>query len=402
MNFKEKIKNPNHKTILLILLGFTLIFFIGLLAKPVPFISIDSYSYLNYIQGTTEQIPNNTPVLGENIINILPNNEGIIQVILMIVAFLSSYILSRIGQAYEKNYGWLAGILIFVGLISSKLFFKLETDVFAIPLILASWYFLISYQKKINPSKFFDINLILSIIFLIASGLIWKFAIYFVPIFIVLSKGHIYYILAMAPGILYFNNFIGGLIPIAYTGFTNFTMENMIIIGILDVLAIAYVFSKKFRNPKLESVFWISLIMALINAKLSIIFFFVSCVSVSSSLYKFDEKKIKQIMILAIVFIGYVAYSAFTAIPTQETIQTIDKFDNINANGMDKKVNWGIGYFYNYHSENTTKHKGSFGNRIMDFNNTIALTFSGDEILNKYDCNTLYENGENYFVVECR
>src|SRR6056297_1769098 len=142
MDWKDYFKNPSNVKLLVIFIVITLLFITPMLFRALPFIGLDSYAYANYICGITEQVPSNTPIIGQFIMDILPCNIYVIYIILFIICLMTSWIFSKIGKKYNKEYGWLSGILIYLGLTSFSIFLKLETEVFALPFIALAWYFL--------------------------------------------------------------------------------------------------------------------------------------------------------------------------------------------------------------------------------------------------------------------
>lgn len=394
----KQLQFASNKKIILVMLVITILFFIGLFLKPVPFAGVDSYSYLNYLQGTTDTIPYNTPIVGEFIFSVLPINELALQIILLVVAWISAILMSKIGEHYNPKYGWLAGALIFLGLFSSKIFFKLETDVFAIPMILASIYFILRYNLK-HESYLFNRDIILSVIFIILAGLTWKFTIYFVPFLFLLSR-HIYYIILFLPALIYFNTFIGGLVPIIFTGLKNFVSEQIIVLGVFDIIFLALVFNKKYRPKEFDLMFWIAVILAILNLKLSIILFFISIMAISSKINFSSVKQVFAIAIFLVIIVGVMNYIVYNEVPNKENIKAINYFEELDEKGYKKEVNWNEGYFYTYLTGKPTEHYGGYGKRILDYHKKIALTFPEDIYLENFDCNTI-KKFEHDIIVKC-
>jgi len=399
MNIKEMLRNPSNHRILIILLVLTILFFIGLFIRTNPFLYYDSYSYANYVFGITPEIPINTPIIGEWIFNVLPESVRGIQIIMLGIMLASAYICSKIGELYEKDFGWLAGVFFFGALFTNTIFLKLETDLFAIPFLLSTWYLLKRYAM--NPTnKLFNPYLLMSGVTLIISGLIWKASIYLIPLFLIVSRYNIYYIIATAGILFVWKDFVYGLAPILFTGMKNFIRENLIIIGIVNIGILFWGMLKANRIKELEVAFWVYLLIALLNLKLSFIFFWIVALNCAYSFNK-QNYRVRYGTILSIVFIIIaLGFSYINAIPTNDLNDMIGVYQNTEIEGYTKEVNWDYGYFYTYLTKQDTNHYGGYSRRILNFENKIALTYPGDEILQDYNCEFL-EKKKEIAIVKC-
>lgn len=395
---KEMTKS--HINIAIAIFMLTLIFFSGLFFRDNPVLYNDSYAYLNYIQGTTEEMPANTPFIGGWIIDVLPASETMLQIILLFMMALSAFIFSSIGYLYNKEYGRIAGVLFFGAFLANTMFVKLETEIFAIPFLLITWYLLKKYSLLQNPSKLLNPYLLTSIITLFISGFIWKGSIYFLPLFLIISRYNLYYILGNGLVIFMFNEFIYKLAPIFFTGFSQFVRENLIIIGIANIGIISWGMFKKNRIKNLNVAFWIYFVIALLNLKLSFIFFWIVAMNCSSSFYKQSETTKLGTVLGVVLIIMALSISFVNATPSKDLNEMIGVYHSVNIEGYDKKVDWDYGYFYTYVTKQPNKYFGSFSKRINSFEKTIALTYENNILLEEYNCNTL-EQKKDIILVKC-
>ena len=196
------------------------------------FLGNDSYYFLNYI---FYSVPLHVSGFAQKFLfGLLPANVLVIKLIMLFITILCLVIFYETVETIKKNRGLLASFFLLNTFWFSWIFMKLEDDLFGLPFVLVSLYFLVRYLYKTDRNRFLDINIILSLSFLFIGILIWNFAIYFVIAFAIISKFHKLYILALF-----------SLIPFAHKLF----------IGILPSLVIS-------ENQPLKAI----IVLALINA----------------------------------------------------------------------------------------------------------------------------------------
>lgn len=394
MGWKDYFKNPSNTKLLGIFIIITLFMIVPMLFRTLPFIGLDSYAYTNYICGITENIPANTPELGLAIFNLIPCDQYIIYIILFMLILFSSFIFAKIGSKYNKNYGWLTGILIHLGMASFSIFMRIETEVFALPFIALTWYFLEKSNIK-NTFDFKDRNIYISIIFFIIAGLIWKGSIFFIFLFLILSRFHIFYIGILGFAILNFKTFIRGLIPFFVGGFNSgmIASENMILIGLFNLIVFIAIFKKEFRIPKYEIAFWIYLAIAMLNNKLSCIILFISAVNLPYRLNNYSKFIKNYVVIIGLIVFISLCISNSNVLPGDDVYNSIEVYQSIDSNNFTKQVNWDFGYVYTWMTEKPTKYYGSLNRAVPSYKNYITLTNISDTRIPEKGCTKLYEEG---------
>jgi hypothetical protein len=221
-----------------------------------------------------------------------------------------------------------------------------------------------------------------------------------IPFFLIISRFHIYYIIGSGLILFHLKEFVYGLFPILFTGMTNFVRENLIIIGVVNIGILFWGIYKSNRIKELELSLWVYLIVALINLKLSFIFFWIVAMNCA---YSFNKQTyiVKYSTLLSVILIIIaLGWSYMQATPTEPINDMIEVYEKIDLNGFDKKVNWDYGYFYTYLTKKDTNYFGGYNRRITNFENTITITNTSDEIMNQYNCEIL-EKEKDIALVKC-
>lgn len=144
-------------------------------------VGADSYYFLNHICGNTG-IPFTTEPLAAILFQFIPCDLILVKILLGFLLFLNTLFVSMTGELFNKKDGWLAGWFCFISIIWIKIPFEFENDVFAFPLLFLSIYFLFKGVLHSNRE-----NTLFGLGVLMISGLLWRGAVYYIPIFALYS-----------------------------------------------------------------------------------------------------------------------------------------------------------------------------------------------------------------------
>ncbi len=158
-----------RKHVLLILL-FSALPFVFHILTVVPLGTDSSFFYL--LSCSDQNIPTNIeiPFLSKAFFELLPCNLVLFKGISLIVLFFSSIIVAKTGELYNKELGWIAGVLVFLSTAWLHFHVQVEDDLLAYPILfLANYFFLKGQLDKNNKLK------ILAVVLVLFVGIsIWK------------------------------------------------------------------------------------------------------------------------------------------------------------------------------------------------------------------------------------
>jgi len=369
--------------------AITLLFFIGVFLRPSyrAYPGMDAYYFKNYISSDKSNELSETPILGKWFFNILPDNDFIIKSIMFILTFGTVFMFGLIGEYYNKQFGWLAGLLLLTGVIFHNIFIRLEDDLLGIFLVSLSWYILVNYHRVINTNKFKEIMYILASLAVLAIAVFtWKWAIYFLILFaLILKTNKIYNIITIGVVIVFFNRLLNGLMP-------NFAVsENLPVIGIvtLGLLTIGYAKSSWIKQNNLALI--VASICTLVNAKFVFLLFPLLCLNFTNFISAMP-KKLRVIVIVAVsIMLCVFAYSNYTALPSEDLYELVSEYQKLGTADIPSYNNWSYGYYLIYLGTATN----SYGQPARDnviYKNSYVLTYKKDPEPVKNKCYTIFFN----------
>ncbi|KKN67091.1 hypothetical protein LCGC14_0464380 [marine sediment metagenome] len=310
-------------------------------------VGYDSYAFLNHVCNESYEhspLNTNTPIATE-ILNLIPCNILLIKAILFFLFSSSVLIIAKTGEIVNKENGWLAGLFAFLAFLFVQNFVKFENDVFSLPLIFLSYYFLLKAENekpiptwlekgKILYSKKLWYSLIAFALLGIAS-LIWGAA-----GFVIIGMGllHWRYFLLSIPVIAVYGKDLFAAIAAS-----DIIIENIPVRGMIGLLILNYAF----LTPVLLGLTYFLGFMALMNAKFAILvvpLLAVGCVNL------FNHPRLKNLKIffvtLSIVLalgVGFLVFSS--APPSPMDWESIDyALDLHNSTGKPIKNEFWLGY----------------------------------------------------------
>lgn len=110
----------------------------------------------------------------------LPCDLTVFKFVSSIFLFASSLIVAKIGELFDKNYGWLAGVFVFFSIAWLGFHIQIEDDLLGYPILFGALYFFLKglYGDGGNRSKAISVALII-----FTGAFVWKGALLYLVIF---------------------------------------------------------------------------------------------------------------------------------------------------------------------------------------------------------------------------
>lgn len=358
----------------LILLTVVLILMIPLIIRDLPSLGMDAYAFVNFVYGIVPSLPPTTPILSTLIFGLLPSNLLVIWGILIVVFFTTLSIWKMIGELFSKKYGWLASLILISSPFFLNIFFRLEDDLFAmIPLSLA-FYFGFKYKKIIEETGSGVLKCaLLTLLFLIIAGMFWKFSIYYIFVFLLVTKFNPLFVIASLGSIFIFQEkLLYGILPSLVVS------ENYPIVGIAALGFLLIYFLKMFRTKDYED--WFVILLVFINLKFIFVAVPVLTVKVIQNIDyligKYGVRLIKLVVIGISVFIIVAGYNLLYATPSNDIDELFSIAYEVKETTNNKNpvlANWDFGYYFMFWDKTPKKFYGSPGNDIENYDGHIIV-----------------------------
>lgn len=335
------------------------------------FLGNDSYYFLNYIFYQTKlQV---STFIQESLFGLLPANILVLKLIMLLITILCLIIFYETVETIKKNRGLLASLFLLNTFWFSWIFMKLEDDLFGLPFVLISLYFLVRYLYKTDRTKLLDLNIILSLAFLFIGVLIWNYAIYFVIAFLFISQFHKLYIFASLTLIPFLPRLIIAIRP------NLLISENQPLKAIIVLCLIGFLYFKKVRLKETWLAVLVFSCLSLINIKL--IYILVPILLLSFVNVDLNESlKIRNTIIFVLVLLFSVAvYQNMITYPTNKEYELVSIAQEYSLM-QNKEIyfNWSVGYFAIWHNFDA-KDFGSVPAKETDYKNKIIVTTKLDK-----------------------
>ena len=155
---------------MLLILLFSFIPFVFHLLTVVPVGTDSSYFYLFSCDNEKIPLTVDIPFLSETFFQLLPCNLFLFKAVSLIALVLSSIIVAKTGELFNKKIGWTAGVLVFLSTAWLHFHVQIEDDLLAYPILfLANYFFLRGQLQKNNSLK------VLAVVLVLFTGIfVWK------------------------------------------------------------------------------------------------------------------------------------------------------------------------------------------------------------------------------------
>lgn len=177
----------------LIFIGIVLTIFCWYAVSRETIIGADSAAFLGYSCGHPPVGKDGSPIglaayriqTTQWFFEHLPCNMLLFKAIACLNLLVCVLILAKTGELFDIEYGWLLGFFVFMNGLFLSFLLQLEEGQLAFPFLFAASYFLLKHikEKKTWYPVWFDKNLLIGFFFVLLAGLLWKGAIFYVPLF---------------------------------------------------------------------------------------------------------------------------------------------------------------------------------------------------------------------------
>jgi hypothetical protein len=336
------------KAYLIITLVTALLYLIYLFRSlDVPFVGMDSYYFLNHVLYGTEM--HVTGFVGHLLMSIMPQSIIGIKIIMFLVTLSTLFIAYECARLYSKKNALVYPISLISFITFSLIFFKFEDDLFALPFLFISLYFIIKYQLEKNKKYFFNKNIILSLAFLFISVMIWKYSVLFILLYLFITNFHYLYILASSVFIIFWHDFIGVILPNSQISENAPALLGLNISGAIIILLI-FLYLKKSMIQKNKIGIYVFSILTLLNFKILYVLTPILLINNTKLLNNLSDKGKKGIYFIWFLFLISMVNQIVVNPPSNTDYEVINIAQSIEKDSFrDVKYSWGIGYFAIYH-----------------------------------------------------
>lgn len=337
----------------------------------IPFLGNDSYYFLNYI---FYDVPLHVSGhVQEVLFGLFPANIFFIKIIMFFTTLSIVFIFYETIRLIHNNRALIPSILLLCTFWFGWIFIKLEDDLFGFLFVVISLYFLIRYlfKDKCN-NKLFNINIILSLIFLLIGVLIWNFAIYFLFAFLILSRFHKLYVIGSLVSLYFIKNLFFGILPNLHVS------ENFPIKAIIVLSFFFFFYKKEYRNKQIYPAILTFSIISLINLKFIYILIPILLINYAFVDINKSEAIKKYTYGVIFMFLIMLCYQNFITYPTNNDygLFSIAQTTSIELN-KELYFDWNVGYFAIYHGFDA-KHFGNPNMKLDSYENLVVLTSKSD------------------------
>lgn len=329
----------------LVLLAICLFIFCAYLLRPTIWGS-DSFYFASL--GCGKSFGNvDTPQLSKTFFNSFSCSELNIKIFSFVMLFLATLVVSKTGELISKDYGWLAGVLLFTTNYWVSTWTNFEDDLLGIFILLFALYFFVKAKKQ--RSIWLSM---LSLFFCLAAGLFWKGAFLWLVGFALSSFPALFACIIVFVFLLNmdFGSLLYSITPV--TGIS----ENNVFTGVFYQLGLLLGVLNLYGFMFPQAAFW--LFVGFMNEKFAPILSIYLALCVVSWLEKpmflkglrdsFISHGWKVVAVLLIPMVVVSGFKLFTAYPTEDQIEAV-KFAVGQAGGGTVFNDWSYGYWVLYY-----------------------------------------------------
>jgi hypothetical protein len=336
-----------------------------------PFIGADSYYFLNNIFYNTPLLV--TGAIGTFLIGLLPQNIILIKVVMYLITLLTIFIGYECARLYSKKNALIYSFSLIAMFTFSLVFFKLEDDLFALPFLFSSLYFIIKYQLSKTKSKFIDKNIILSLFFLFISVIIWKYSVLFILMYLFITNFHFLYILASFTFVVYFKSFIFVIIPHIGIAENQIAFISGNIAGGIIIL-LFFLYLKKNMILKNRIGIYVFSVLTLLNFKI---------IYILMPILLLNNIKLQKSMVNGGKWVVYLVYIMFLigtinqiiTLPPTSTEYDLAIVGQFYSKALNKNISypWGLGYFYIWNKIPNIQNFGTIPFKKIVYTNKLVI-----------------------------
>lgn len=142
-------------------------------------LSADSFYFFSFSCNQDNIQDIQIPLVSKLFFEAMPCSLFAYKVLFFTVLFISTIIVAKTGELYDKQHGWLAGVLVFISIAWVHGHVGIEDDLLGYPvLFLANYFFLKSGIEKSNRGKVISVALVI-----LTGALLWKGALLYLVVY---------------------------------------------------------------------------------------------------------------------------------------------------------------------------------------------------------------------------
>jgi hypothetical protein len=367
----------------------------------VPFLNNPDTYYFFFASCGNGSI-SDQPFLAQLFFGLIPCSEFLYKLIPFVLLFASTLIVWKTSQLLYKKYAFIAPIALFLTPAWVLMYSKFENDTFAYFTLILTLYFFVKTKAENFESQYWA-NVLLTILFLVISGLFWTGSFYFliglatasIPILIF---GSISILVGIVNPMLIFDNLLSFLV------FTDVT-ENAPIIGFIILFWLLFTLVKLNNKLKWPTITFV--IISLFNVKLGWFAVPLLALSFPNLIDYIKEKKGEQMSKKFVQFfiIGAIITTIVSAtiiiihpFPTYEMMDGAnDLVELSNKENLPIFNDWQYGYFIKYFG-GTPSNIGQPADFIYSKNSVVLTIKTPEKMEGCKEIKNYYETIDNNFM----
>lgn len=324
------------------LILLTILIFIPLFIRPEVIGYADTYYYLNYIFGKSDSMRVSLPII-QSFFSIFPASFLFIKMVMLCISLFSVLLFYKTCKLITDKAIYPA-ILLLLFTPFSKIFMTFETSLFGLPFIFLSLYFIVKYKMKPNK-KIFDFDIIFSLYSLFFAVIFWRFTIYYLPVFLIMTGFNLFYVFSN----ILLIPFIPKLLLVARPNIL--ILENHPFVGVKPMLLLFPAYLRKFNIVPVLLLSWLTLF----NYKFIYLLVPIALINIAVLFNKECNPMLKFLSVFGFValLLSTLMFSV-TATPNTDIDNAITQAKHVQ-NDLNKEVsiNWSFGYYAIWHGVDT-------------------------------------------------
>lgn len=366
----------------LIIIGLLLVFiYVPFFLRDQPFANTDDYYFANYVFHNTDNLEVTNSVTTK-LFSMIPESILVIKTLMFLFSATALLIFYEVCRIRFKKFAIWGSIILMGFSFYNIILYRFEDDLFALPFLFVSLFFVTKYQLADTRSKYFDKNIFLAIIFLIASTILWEYSILIIILYLFMTSFH--YLIVLAG--IFLSSFIPQMVSLLTPSFKVTENYPFVSVFVLAILGFAYI--KKARISEN----WLGVIvfscLTLINYKLIFLLIPILVLNIVQLIEISTKQQRNIVFFVFALFLLASPYIILTSFPTNKEYQLLE-LGKSTANDLNKpiEIDWSLGYYAIWNGI-PTDHYG----HVQDNNNSgvVLVAISSNKSVN--DCNIIKEN----------
>ena len=366
----------------LIIIGLLLVFiYLPFMLRDQPFANTDDYYFANYVFHKSDSLEVTNSVTTK-LFSFIPESVFAIKTLMFIFSAATLLIFYEICRLRFKRFAVWGSIILMGFSFYNIILYRFEDDLFALPFLFTSILFITKYQLAEVRKKYLDKNIILAVIFLIASTILWEYSILIIILYLFMTNFH--YLIVLAG--IFLSSFIPQVVKLLTPSLK--VTENYPVVSVLVLAIIGFAYIKKARVSENWLAIIIFSILTLVNYKLIFLLIPILVINIVQ-LIEISTKQQRNIVFFTFaLFLLASPYIILTSFPTNKEYNLLE-LGQSTAIDLNKplEVDWSLGYYAIWNGI-PTDHYGHVQDN--ENKNVVLVAMSSNKSIK--DCNIVAEN----------